>query len=129
VLRRVRDLLPHLLGRAYERIARETLRRSEGLPFPLHRIGHWWDDQTEIDVVGINDEANAILFGEVKWSERPIGTDIYHQLVGKAQRVAWGTAGRREAFALFSRSGFTPEMRRVARQEGTHLFVEDELVT
>ncbi len=128
VLRRVRDLLPHLLGRAYERIARETLRRSQGLPFPLHRIGHWWDDRTEIDVVGINDEANAILFGEVKWSERPIGTDIYRQLVEKARRVAWGTPGRREAFVLFSRSGFTPEMRRVARQEGTLLFVEDELL-
>jgi len=71
-LRRVRELLPHLFGRAYERIARETLRRSEGLPFPLHRVGHWWDDQAEIDVVGLNEEANAILFGEVKWSDRPM---------------------------------------------------------
>jgi len=127
-LRRVRDLLPHLLGRAYERIARETLRRSEGLPFPLHRIGHWWDDQTEIDVVGINDEANAILFGEVKWSERPIGTDIYRALTEKARRVVWGTTDRRESFALFSRSGFTPEMRRVARQNNVLLFVQDELM-
>ena len=127
-LRRVRDLLPHLLGRAYERIARETLRRGEGLPFPLHRVGHWWDDQAEIDVVGLNDEANAILFGEVKWSERPIGMDIYRALAEKASRVAWGKAGRREAFALFSRSGFTPEMRRVARQDNVLLFVQGELV-
>jgi uncharacterized protein len=127
-LRRVRDLLPHLLGRAYERIARETLRRSTGLPFPLQRIGHWWDDQTEIDVVGINDEANAILFGEVKWSERPIGTDIYRALTEKARRVVWGPADRRESFALFSRSGFTLEMRRTARQNNVLLFVRDELM-
>jgi AAA+ ATPase superfamily predicted ATPase len=126
-LRRVRDLLPHLLGRAYERIARETLRRGDGLPFPLHRVGHWWDDHAEIDVVGLNEEANAILFGEVKWSERPIGTDIYRNLVEKARRVAWGQAGRREVFALFSRSGFTPEMRRVARQDNALLFVQDAL--
>ncbi|MCX5733275.1 MAG: ATP-binding protein [candidate division NC10 bacterium] len=128
-LRRVQVLLPHLLGRAYERIARETLRRGVGLPFPLHRVGHWWDDQAEIDVVGLNEEANAILFGEVKWSERPIGTDIYRNLLEKARRVAWGKAGRREVFALFSRSGFTPEMRRVARQENALLFVQGELVT
>jgi hypothetical protein len=127
-LRRVRDLLPLLLGRAYERIASETLRRGEGLPFPLHRVGHWWDDQAEIDVVGLNDEANAILFGDVKWSERPIGMDIYRALAEKASRVAWGKAGRREAFALFSRSGFTPEMRRVARQDNVLLFVQGELV-
>ena len=126
-LRRVRELLPHLFGRAYERIARETLRRSEGLPFPLHRVGRWWDDQAEIDVVGTNDEANAILFGEVKWSERPIGTDIYRALTEKARGVTWGKAGRREAFALFSRTGFTPEMRRVARQEDVLLFVQDDL--
>jgi AAA+ ATPase superfamily predicted ATPase len=128
-LRRVRELMPHLLGRAYERIARETLRRSEGLPFPLHQIGHWWDDQAEIDVVGLNAEANAILFGEVKWSERPIGTDIYRQLVGKARRVVWGKPGRREAFALFSRAGFTPEMRRLARQESVLLYSQDALTT
>jgi len=126
-LRRVRELLPHLLGRAYERIARETLRRSDGLPFSLHRIGHWWDDQAEIDVVSLNDEANAILFGEVKWSERPIGTDIYRHLVEKSRRVAWGKTGRREAFALFSRAGFTPEMRRVARQDRVLLFAQDTL--
>jgi AAA+ ATPase superfamily predicted ATPase len=128
-LRRVRELMPHLLGRAYERIARETLRRSEGLPFSLHQIGHWWDDQAEIDVVGLNAEANAILFGEVKWSERPIGTDIYRQLVGKARRVVWGKPGRQEAFALFSRAGFTPEMRRLARQESVLLFSQDALTT
>jgi AAA+ ATPase superfamily predicted ATPase len=128
-LRRARELLPHLLGRAYERIARETLRRGKGLPFPLHRVGRWWDDQVEIDVVGINDEANAILFGEVKWSERPIGTDIYRALTEKARSVTWGKTGRREAFALFSRTGFTPEMRRVARQEDVFLFVQDELAT
>ncbi|MBP1779256.1 MAG: hypothetical protein H6Q86_5267 [candidate division NC10 bacterium] len=125
-LRRVRELLPHFLGRAYERIVRETLRRGEGLPFPLHRVGHWWDDQAEIDVVGINDETNAILFGEVKWSDRPIGTDIYRHLVAKARRVVWGKTDRREAFALFSRSGFTPEMRRVARQDGVLLFIQEE---
>ena len=79
-------------------------------------------------MVGINDEANAILFGEVKWSERPIGTNIYRALTEKARRVVWGTAGRREAFALFSRGGFTPEMRRVARQDNVLLFVQDELM-
>jgi hypothetical protein len=128
-LRRVRELLPHLLSRAYERIARETLRQSEGLPFPLHRIGHWWDDQAEIDVVGLNEEANAILFGEVKWSERPIGTDIYRKLVEKARRVVSGKPGRRESFALFSRAGFTPEMRRLARQDSVLLFTQDTLTT
>lgn len=127
-LRRVHEVLPHLLGRTYERIAREVIRRSDALPFPLHRVGRWWDAQDEIDVVGINDAENAILFGEVKWSSKPLGTDIFRKLQAKVARVAWGRKGRREAFALFGRKGFTPEMRKVARQEGILLFERDRQV-
>lgn len=127
-LRRLRQILPHLLGRAYERIAREGIRRSQALPFPVHRLGRWWDHQDEIDVVGVNEDLNAILFGEVKWSAKPIGTDILQRLKAKAARVQWGRKGRREAFGLFSRKGFTPEMRKAALQEGILLFERDEQV-
>lgn len=127
-LKRFRQILPHLSGRAYERIAREVIRRSKALPFPLTRVGRWWDNQDEIDVVGVNDEANAILFGEAKWSLKPIGTNILEQLKAKAARVEWGRKGRREAFALFSRKGFTPDIRKVARQEGLLLFQGDQQV-
>jgi hypothetical protein len=125
-LRRFRQVLPHLLGRAYERIAREILRRTTALPFPLLHIGRWWDPATEIDVVGLNEEANAILFGEVKWSPKPLGVDVLRELQAKARRVSWGRPGRREAFALFSRTGFTPDLRRVAREEPVVLFERDQ---
>lgn len=80
-------------------------------------------------MVGLNEERNAILFGEVKWSAKPIGTDIFRRLKEKASRVTWGKTQRRELFALFSRKGFTPEMRRVARQESVLLFERDQPVT
>ncbi|MBI4482712.1 MAG: ATP-binding protein [Acidobacteria bacterium] len=127
-LQHCHQILPHFLGRAYERIAREVIRRSDALPFPLHRIGRWWDQQDEIDVVSINHQANAILFAEVKWSPKPIGTDILWRLKAKAARVQWGRKGRREAFGFFSRKGFTPEMRKIARQEGILLFERDQQV-
>ncbi len=122
---RFREILPHLLGRAYERIARETIRRSDALPFRLQRVGRWWDHQDEIDLVGINEAENAILFGEVKWSPKPLGTNILQELKAKAARVQWGRKGRQEAFALFSRKGFTPELRKVAGQEGVLLLERD----
>ncbi len=124
-LARFRQVLPQLLGRAFERVAREGLRRERTLPFPLQRVGRWWDRQDEIDVVGVNDEANAILFAEVKWSAKPLGTDILRDLREKSTRVTWGRRDRREAFALFSRKGFTAELRRVARGDGVLLFEGD----
>lgn len=71
---------------------------------------------------------NGILFGEVKWSRRPIGIDILRDLKAKAARVEWGRRGRREVFALFARGGFTPDMRKVAREEGILLFEKDRPV-
>jgi len=127
-LQRFRQILPHLLGRSYERIARERIRQNKVLPFPLQRVGRWWDHQDEIDVVGINEEANGILFGEVKWSSKPLGTNILQDLKVKAARVQWGRKGRREVFALVSRAGYTPQMRKVARQEGILLFERDRQI-
>jgi AAA+ ATPase superfamily predicted ATPase len=92
----------------------------------VDRVGRWRDDQTEIDVVGVNEEANAILFAEVKWSARPIGTDIYQALKQNASRVLWGRPTRREIFALFSRREFTPDMWRLEHREGILLFLSQQ---
>jgi AAA+ ATPase superfamily predicted ATPase len=127
-LQRFHQVLPHLLSRAYERIAREMIRQSKAVSFPLQRIGRWWDHQDEIDVVGINEEGNGILFGEVKWSSKPIGTNILRELKAKAARVQWGRKGRQEVFALFSRTGFTSDLLKEARQEKILLFERDRQI-
>ena len=57
-----------------------------------------------------------------------MGTDIYQALRQKAGRVPWGRPNRREAFALFSRKGFTPDMRRLADREGILLFQQDHVL-
>ena len=104
------------------------IRESKALPFPLQRVGRWWDHQDEIDVVGVNEEANGILFGEVKWSSKPIGTNILQDLKAKAARVQWGRKGRQEMFGLFSRTGFTPDLLKMARQEKIVLFERDRQI-
>lgn len=121
-LARFRTVLPTILSRAYERIARETIRRTPDLPFPVHRVGRWWDATHEIDIVGLNPDANGILLGEAKWSVQAVGANILDDLEERGSHVTWGRSGRRQAFALFSRSGFTPDLRRRAKAEGVLLF-------
>lgn len=69
-------ILPHLESRACKRLARAILRRA-ALSFPLQRTGRRWDRQDEIDVIGLNDDVNAILLAEVQWAPplraRPAG--------------------------------------------------------
>jgi len=39
----------------------------------------------------------------------------------KAALLDWGKKGRKECFALFSRSGFTEELKQTAANEGIYL--------
>lgn len=117
-----------LVTNNYERIACEILNEVSDKIFPFLKIGRWWDRNEEIDIVATNEEENKILFCEVKWSNKQVGTDIYNNLRRKSQLVEWGKKGRKEYFCLFSKSGFTPEMKQLARDEKIILFEKDHIV-
>ncbi len=113
---------PVYMGGIYELVAAELLRDMGATSFPFSRIGRWWNRAEEIDVVAVNENENSILFAEVKFSNRPVGLNIYDDLLRKAHLVTWGHSGRREYFALFSAAGFTPAMVARARQNGVGLW-------
>lgn len=96
-------------------------------PFVLQRIGKWWDKSEEIDVIALNTSQNEILFGEVKWSSKPVGVDILDGLQQKSRLVQWGEPNRKEHFILFSSSGFTEALVMRARQEGVMLVHGDRV--
>lgn len=115
------------LSLTFEDVCRSFVKKGflEGRRF--QQVGRWWTKDAEIDQVGLNEEENEILLGEVKWSVNQIGTDSLAELKRKAPQVQWGREGRRESFALFSRSGFTEELVRVAAAEGVCLRCLEEI--
>jgi hypothetical protein len=117
-----------IVAENYEKVAQDILKRNEERFFSIENVGRWWDKNEEIDLVALNGSENKILFGEVKWSNKPIGIDIYENLKRKAKLVQWGKDGRVEYFSLFSKSGFTDEMEKVAKKENVLLFHKDELI-
>lgn len=128
VLQRLREDLPALVAENYERLAAEIIKSHEDRLFPVEAAGRWWDKNEEIDLVALNEERRTILFGEVKWSRRPVGTDVYEGLRRKAGLVDWHREERVERFCLFSKSGFTKAMRDLARKEGVSLFHQDQVL-
>ena len=120
-----RENMPQYLSMIYEKIATETLWQHIDKFFPFTALGRWWEKGEEIDIVGINKDLNSILLGEVKWSEKPVGTNILEDLKRKAEKVQWGKKGRKEYYCLFSKRGFTEAMTKKAKEEGIILFKED----
>ena len=119
------------VGHAFEEAAREYVARlAEGgrLAIVPERIGSWWAPEAEIDLLAISDAQGTMLAGECKWSTKPVGTDILDSLKRKAQNAQREGQWPQIAYMLFSRSGFTPALRKVAEAEGVQLVgVEDML--
>ena len=88
----------------------------------------WWQKNEEIDLVAVNKELDTILFAEVKWSRKRVGTDILQALKAKAKNVHWGTNNRNEYYCLFSKSGYTEALVREAEDKGVYLFQQDQFL-
>lgn len=126
-LRAFKDSFEYIVAQNYEKVAQEILHRYQDRIFIFHKVGRWWDKNEEIDIVALNEATNEILFGEVKWSKKQVGIDIYEELKRKSQKVEWGKKDRKEYFCLFSKSGFTYQMEKAAREEKVFLFERDKI--
>ena len=118
---------------AFERFAIRFIEflSTNGSLFHIDSIGAWWGrDQSktrdknreEIDIVAINKKLKYILFAECKWTNEPVGTHLYEELKRKSALAEWNNRGRKEHFALFSKSGFTDSMKEIAKKEQVLLF-------
>ena len=133
----VKNIYKRYLGETFEQIGREMLlhlNSKDELPFRFQKLGRQWGkiphapkgrNDYEIDIAAINSDTKEILFCECKWKNKTIGIDVYEKLVEKAKSVKW-LPDRKNYFAIISKSGFTDEMKRVAKAEGVLLLTLDD---
>lgn len=103
----------------YEDICRQlmwNLVAEEKFESQYNKIGRWWDSSAEIDIVGLNEEDNAIIFGECKYykDEKKMEAKVFYDLKEKAKLVNWKNERRKEMFILFSASGYSEELKKIA---------------
>jgi len=116
----------------FEQLSREWIVRAGAagaLPLTLRAVGRWWTRHAEIDVVALGEE--GVLLGECKWSTRPVGLDVLDALRARSElfRGETGMGPREQVWlALFSRSGFTPDLLAAATAEGVLLVTADDVV-
>jgi len=132
-LSKIRAEFNPYVGRIFEQVCREFLvevNHRAGLPFHFTKIGTWWGHfredgmrkEIEIDLVALNEDTRDILFAECKWQNKKVGINTYHNLMEKSTRVEWHLDKRKEYFALFSKAGFTPELKKEEDKENVILF-------
>jgi len=102
----------------YEDICIEEMWKlnAEGkFKFTFDKIGRWWNNDTEIDIVAFDSNSKDIIFGECKYSENKVGISVIKDLEEKSKIVKWKNNNRNEHFILFSINGFTDELIEIAK--------------
>jgi AAA+ ATPase superfamily predicted ATPase len=116
--------MDHFAAPIFEQVCQQFFWRqglAGRLPFIPQKIGSWWQANQEIDLV-LLDAGNAMLV-ECKWTSRMVGIDIFQELEGKTPAVLTEVVGKKIAYALCSRSGFTKQLVQLtAEREDIHLF-------
>jgi AAA+ ATPase superfamily predicted ATPase len=93
---------------------------SRSLPVRVLDIGRWWDNEDEIDIVGLYDR-RAVIVGECKWTGTPLDERVLETLQRKAEKLLLADA---PLWVLASRSGFTTHLRDHAAMAGDVLLIE-----
>jgi AAA+ ATPase superfamily predicted ATPase len=91
-----------------------NLNSEDRWPFTFDKVGRWWDKNTRIDVVAFDSNGKDIIFGECKYTEKKMDTNVFYDLLEKKKTVEWKKNDCREWYVLFSINGFTDEMIRLA---------------
>jgi len=129
VFRKIKESFQILEATVYEKVCRETIWDLSDKIFRFERVGRWWEKEREIDIVGLNQETKEIIFGEAKWSQKPVGINIFLDLKKKAKSVQWHRGRRKEYYILFSKSGFTKDMKELAKKEKVFLVEQNKLIS
>lgn len=96
------------MGNVFEKIALEFVREKMGFTNSGKQWGRFAGEkgknQYEIDIVGIDEKNDKILFCECKWQDNVDAAGILSELKEKAKYVNWHSEKRSEVFALFAKS-------------------------
>lgn len=71
-------------------------------PFNFTKVGCWWEEKHEIDIVALDPVGNNIILGECKYWENEVGVSVLHDLEEKANYVEWQKDSRQVWFSLVS---------------------------
>jgi len=103
----------------YEDICLEEMQdmnKNHSWPFIFDKAGRWWNNSEEIDLVAYESAGTNIIFGECKYTEKPMDVAVFYKLLEKKQAVKWKNQDRKEWFVLFSINGFTDNLKVLANQ-------------
>ncbi len=124
-LKRIHPLLENHVAACFEALCR-AYARERMTNWNCLRVGRQWGRNYEIDVAGVNEDNQFTLFGECKWSNKPVGESVLHGLQAKVEAQNLPIC-HSLYWLLFSKSGFSQELKTRAAMDEHLILVESIL--
>ena len=125
----VKPELDRYASYVFEDVCRQYLRRQNrknALPFHFTNIGRWWNKTDELDIMATDREKVNFLLGECKYKNSAVGLS---DLTKMQEKFTPKAKNSRVYYWLFSKSGFTAEVMRIAAvQKEVHLVAAEQLI-
>ncbi len=115
---KIAPYLSEFTGPVFEQIWRQLVwerAKAGAFPFMPRRVGGWWTSAQEVDLVAVNEDEGALLLGECKWRNRPVGSNILAELQSKTDILQAHFQAKTVYYALCSKVGFSAELRQIAQ--------------
>ena len=122
VAEKIDEELPRYTGKKFEQVCRQHIQKNR----EFNKVGRWWYKEDEVDIAAIDDRENTILTGEVKWTSEKVGKKELEKLKEKTQKIRWKNDQRKEEYALFSKNGFSEELKQA---DDVSLYKLDDLIS
>ncbi|MFC4541771.1 ATP-binding protein [Halosolutus amylolyticus] len=117
------DYVSPLFERLCQRVLPDLVDRR------FHDVGQWWFREHELDVLGLTE--SGLVAGECKFTSSPVSEGVLADLERTVDQVRWSDepADATTQYVLFSRSGYTNDLRRTAgRRDDVRLFDLSDVV-
>jgi len=105
----------------YEDICRDKmweLNSQDKFGFRFNKLGRYWDSNTEIDIVGIDNINKNIILGECKYSKSPKSVDVLNDLKKKEQAILKEIPNSKiVAYVIFCKAGFDTKLIQLAEKD------------
>lgn len=100
VLKRLKTEYPSYMGPIFEEIAKQSLQQMTSLQYT--KLGTWWQNEQEIDLVAIHEQKKTIAFFECKWKDLGYkqAAHILDELQKKALCVDWQKTNEKNTMDL-----------------------------
>ncbi|MBQ3094467.1 MAG: ATP-binding protein, partial [Clostridia bacterium] len=127
----VKQHLSDYMGLVFEKMCREYLMRYETDPKMIIReVGQWWGNdgkkkkEIQIDIVGVPAEGKEYIIGSCKYRNEKVGIAELERLREYADAFGYGEAYH---YYIFSKGGFTEELKQQEKQGYVKLIALEEL--